>query len=54
MKFFFDNKEITLEELKQINNNLISKNYTEEILAIDDIVEDEIHFCVVELDGIYC
>lgn len=54
MKFFFNDKEITLEELKEINGNLVSKNYTEEMLAIDDIVGDEIHFCVVELDGMYC
>ena len=53
MKFFFDNKEITLEELKEINSNLVSKITSEEMLAIDDIVGDEIHLSIVELDGLY-
>lgn len=54
MKFIFDNKEITLEELKEINSNLVSNSYSEEMLAIDNIVGDEIHLSIVELDGMYC
>lgn len=44
MKYYLDEKEVTLEELEEIRKNLVQDNY--EVLELYKIEPDILHFTI--------
>ena len=50
MKFYLDDKEVTLEELEEVRKNLSYGEYAEEVIELYKIESDALYFTVT----LYC
>lgn len=46
MKYYLDDKEVTLEELEEVRKNLVYGEYVEEVIELWKIEPDALYFTV--------
>lgn len=52
MKYYLDEKEVTLEELEEVRKNLICGEYAEEVLEVYKIEPNALYFTKTLFQGV--